>query len=277
MKWRTWGQLIGGLLVVLWCLGPLYWALVIALATTYQINASQPFFFPHPVTWAHFEQLLMGQGTSGNFWGTALNSVVEAVATTMATVAIATMAGYAFARMRFGGAQGFFLLIVGTIALPAYAVIVPLFQMMSSMHLVGTYLGVVLVEISAVLPLAVWLMRSYIAALPASIEDAARIDGASLWVMLSRVVLPLIGPGMASTTIVVFLTSWSQFLIPLTYAPSSHAEPLTVLITQFVSKHAVDYGLQAAAGIMALIPPAILVLRFNRRVLSGLLTGATTS
>ncbi|PSR32285.1 MAG: carbohydrate ABC transporter permease [Sulfobacillus benefaciens] len=266
-----------GVIIIFWCLAPIYWALVVSLATPLQVNIAQPFFYPHPVTFRYFAQLLSWNATSRSFLRIGLNSIIEAGMTTMLTVVIATMAGYAFARMRFRGQTVFFFVIVGTISLPAYAVIVPLFQMMSQWNLVGTYTGVILVEISAALPLATWLMRSYIASLPTSIEESARIDGANLLTALRQVILPLIGPGMASTTIVVFLMTWSQFIIPLTFAPASHAESLTVLITQFVTKDAVDYGLQAAAGILALIPAAILVVRYNRRLVSGLLTGAVTS
>lgn len=269
-------QLTLGILIVFWCLAPIYWALVIAFSTPLQIDGATSLFFPHPITLRFFTQLLNG-ASSGNFLRAALNSIIEAGTTTLATVIIASMAGYAFARLKFPGQSILFITIVGTISLPAYAVIVPLFQMMSQLGLVGTYVGVVLVEISAALPLATWLMRSYIATLPISIEDSARIDGANLVMMLRHIVLPLIGPGMASTTIVVFLMTWSQFIIPLTFAPASHAQPLTVLITQFVTKDAIDYGLQAAAGLLALIPTTILVIRYNKRLVSGLLTGAVTS
>ncbi len=270
-------RIVLGILIIFWSLAPIYWALVVSLATPLQVDIAKPFFFPHPITLRYFTLLLSWNATSRSFLRIGLNSIIEAAMTTLLTVIIATMAGYAFARLRFRGQTLFFYLIVGTISLPAYAVIVPLFQMMSQLNLVGTYSGVILVEISAALPLATWLMRSYIASLPTSIEEAARIDGANLVATLRQVILPLIGPGMASTTIVVFLMTWSQFIIPLTFAPASHAESLTVLITQFVTKDAVDYGLQAAAGILALIPAAILVVRYNRRLVSGLLTGAVTS
>lgn len=274
---RRIGRIILGAFIIFWCLAPIYWALVVSFASPLQVNLAQPFFFPHPITLRYFSQLLSWDATSRNFLQVALNSIVEAGLTTLLTVIISTMAGYAFARMRFRGQTLLFFVIVGTISLPAYAVIVPLFQMMSQLNLVGTYAGVILVEVSAALPLATWLMRSYIASLPTSIEEAALIDGSNLFTALRQVILPLIGPGMASTTIVVFLMTWSQFIIPLTFAPTAHAESLTVLITQFVTKDAVDYGLQAAAGILALIPAAILVIRYNRRLVSGLLTGAVTS
>lgn len=256
---------------------PLYWAIVVGLSTPLQVNTAKPFFYPHPMTFRFFQQLLSGDATSAKFLDAALNSIVETGITTILTLIIATMAGYAFARFRFWGQSVLFYLIIGTIALPAYAVIVPLFQMMTHLNLVGTYVGVVLVEVSAALPLATWLMRSYIASLPPSIEEAARIDGANFFRAVRYIILPVIGPGMASTTMVVYLMTWSQFIIPLIFAPTSHAQPLTVLITQFVSKDAVNYGLQAAAGVLALIPPAIIVMRYNRRLVSGLLTGSVTS
>lgn len=274
---RRLGQVGLGILIVGWSLAPIYWALVVSTSTPLQVDGGHPYLFPNPVTWHYFSALLSGATASGNFLRIGLNSVIEAGVTTIVAVVVATAAGYAFSRLNFRGKNFFFILIVGTISLPAYAVIIPLFQMMSQLHLVGTYVGVILVEVSATLPLATWLMKSYIASLPASIEEAARIDGASVATTLRIILLPLVGPGMASTTIVVFLMTWSQFLIPLTFAPASHAEPLTVLITQFVTKDSINYGLQAAAGILALIPPIILVVRYNRRLVSGLLTGATTS
>lgn len=266
-----------GIAIVIWSFGPIYWAVVVSLSRPLALIAPNPSFIPRPVTWQFYKELVTFSATGAEFFHSTINSLVEAGATTLLTVVMATMAGYAFARFRFWGARALFFLIVGTIALPAYAVIVPLFQMLTHWQLVGTYVGVILVEVSAALPLATWLMRSYLAGVPTAIEDAARIDGCGFLSLMRHVILPLIGPGLASTTIVVFLTTWSQFLIPLTFAPGHSAQPLTVLITEFATKHAVNYGLQAAAGLLALIPPAIVVIRFNRLLLRGLLAGAVTS
>ncbi|AEJ40209.1 putative permease component of ABC transporter [Sulfobacillus acidophilus TPY] len=269
---------VGGILISLWSLGPIYWALVLSLMNPVQLLSAQPSFVPYPATLRYFAQLLSSaNGDNTSFLHVALSSIIETSVTTLITIVVATMAGYAFARYRFRGSQVLFLTIIATMALPVYAVIIPLFQLMTQLNLVGTYIGVILVEVSATLPLAIWLMRSFIASLPPSLEEAALIDGATHFTMIREIVLPLIGPGLSSTTIVVFLTTWSQFLIPLTFAPTANVEPLTVLITQFVSKYAINYGLQAAAGLLALLPPILVVLRFNRSLLRGLLTGAVTS
>ncbi|MHB8294848.1 MAG: carbohydrate ABC transporter permease [Acidimicrobiales bacterium] len=187
---------------------------------------------------------------------------------------VAVLAGYAFGRFRFRGSNLIFVAIIATMALPVYAVLIPLYVMVTGAGQIDTYQGIVFILVSANLPLAIWLLRSHIASLPPDIEGAALIDGASKFTLLWRIVVPLIAPGMAAVGVLVFLASWAAFLVPLTFAPTIRAEPLTVLITQYTSHYSVDFGLQAAAGMIALIPPILIVVWLNRYLLRGLLKGA---
>ena len=273
---RKLALIAGGVFIVAWSLGPIYWAVVLSLVNPSQLVGVAP-LIPHPFTLHYFANLFSGGATSAAFLQAALSSIIETVVTTILVVVFATMAGYAFARYTFPGSRVMFYGIIATMALPIYAVIIPLYQFMAQVNLIGSYAGVITVEVSATLPLALWLMRSFIYSLPRSLEEAAMIDGATPLIILRGVLLPLIGPGLASTTIVVFLMTWGQFLIPLTFAPTAGVQPLTVLIPDFATKYAVNYGLQAAAGLLAVVPPVAVVIRFNRSLLSGLLTGAVTS
>lgn len=271
-------MIVGGVLIVAWCVIPVYWGVVVSLTTPIGLQAVPPHPVPDPFTWVYYRTLLDGQGAvSLTFLHAALNSVVETAYTTLVTIALAIPAAYAFARLRFRASFALFLVIVGTLSLPVYAVLIPLFQMMTAWGLTDTYTAIAVVNSSASLPLALWLLRAHVASLPVDIEDAARIDGASRSAAIVRVVLPLIAPGLTTVAVIVFLSGWSAFLIPLTFAPTIQAEPLTVIVTQYASKYAVDYGLQAAAGVLAMIPPALAIAWLNRHILSGLVRGAVNA
>jgi multiple sugar transport system permease protein len=276
---RSWprraGKWVAGILIIGWSLAPVYWALVVSLMKPSGLESVPPSFIPRPFTFSYYTQLLSGgSGVSHDFLTAMKNTVIEAVLTTVITVLVALLAAYPFARQSFRGSRALFYVILGTFALPVYAVLIPLFQFTSHIHQDDTYQAIVFIYVSASLPLAIWLMRSHIASLPADIENAARLDGAGTLVMLRRIVLPLVAPGIAACAVIVFLTAWAAYLIPLTFAPTLAAEPLTVLIPQYASRFSQDYGLQAAAGLVALLPPVAVVLWLNRHLMRGLLTGA---
>lgn len=245
----------------------MYWALVVSLAKPASLTGSLS-LVPSPVTFRSYTALFSASGF--DFAAALRNSAIEGIATMILTVFVALLASYAFVRLRFRGSSVFFLIVLGTLALPGYAVIIPLFQLASGTHQVDTYQAIILVNVSAILPLAVWILRSHIAAIPAEIEHAARIDGASTWTVLRKIVAPLIAPGVAAASVVVFLSAWSAFLVPLVLSSTAHTSPVTVVIPQYVTKYGQEYGLQAAAGILALAPPVAVVLWLNRYLIRGL-------
>lgn len=175
--------------------------------------------------------------------------------------------------MPFPGRGALFAAVVATLAIPAYAVLIPLYQIMIKMQLVDTYVGVALIYVSAYLPLSLWLLRSVFDALPLALEEAARLDGAGRLYIFFNIVLPLAGPGLTAAAILTFLGAWGQYLVPLIFSPQA-TKPLTVLIPEFVTKNFIDYGLITASGSIAIIIPALVVIFLNRYLVSGLLAGS---
>lgn len=272
---RRWGRWLVGLGIGCWVLIPLYWTAVVSLIQPVGLISTPPSLVPRPFTLSYYRELLSGQpGPSLEFLTALRNSVIEATGTTIVTVVIALLAAYAFARWRFRGSSVIFLVVVGTLALPVYAVLIPLFSLMTQAHQVDSYQAVIVINASASLPFATWLLRSHIAGLPRDIESAAVVDGANARTVVWKIVAPLIAPGVATAAVLVFLMSWGAYLIPLTFATTSHAAPLTVLIPQFTTRYSENYGLQAAAGILSLVLPVSLVLWMNKHILNGLLAGA---
>lgn len=273
-----WGtvRVVVGLLVVLWSLVPIYWGLVIAFATPADIRRDPAALLPQSVDLGNFGRLLGPASATAPLFLSALgSSIVQALGTTILTLAVALPAAYAFARLRFAGSRTLLAVITVTLAVPVYLVLIPLFQLATATGQINTQQGVILVLTSAALPLAIWILRSHIVTLPEDIEAAARLDGAGTFRVLGSVVGPLVAPGLVAAAVVTFLASWGAFLVPLVYANTAGTEPLTVLIPTFTSKFSSDYGLQAAAGLIAVLPPIILVILLQKYLLSGLLKGAS--
>ena len=271
---------IGVAVLLIWSLGPIYWTLASSVTPANDFSARPIHFFPQHFTLNHFERLLGinvdrigGVQVWKQFRSALLNSVVTSLAATIFCVAISALGGYAFTRLQFPGRQALFVAVVATLAVPGYAVLIPLYRLMIGMHLVDTYLGIALIYVSAYLPLSLWLMKSVFDALPISLEEAAQLDGAGKLYIFFRIVLPLVGPGLTATAILTFLGAWGQYLVPLIFSPTA-TKPLTVLIPEFATKNFIDYGLITAAGSIAIIVPALVVIFLNRYLVSGLLAGS---
>ena len=268
-------QVVVGAFVGTWSLLPIYWAVVVAVSQPSDLTIRPVSLVPRSFSLENFATLLLSSNPTGAVYlrGVA-NSVIQAAGTTVVTLLIALPASYAFARVRFRGSTVVLAIITATIAIPVYLVLIPLFQLGAATGQLNTHQGVILVLVSASLPLAVWILRSHIATLPQDIESAARLDGASTFVMIRSIIGPLIAPGLVAAAVIVFLAAWGAFLIPLVYAGTGGTQPLTVVIPTFATQFVSNYGLQAAAGLLAVVPPLALVLVLRRHLLAGLTAGA---
>jgi multiple sugar transport system permease protein len=266
---------LGIAFIAIWTLLPLYWVLNMSLQTDAQVAAKPANYLPPTATLANYVTLLGGSSDiSDSMRQATVNIVVECAAATVVTVVLATLAAYAFARMRFRGRNVVFYAVLATMALPAYATLIPLYQIMSGLGLVNTYTGIVLVYVSGFLPLATWILYNYMSSLPISLEEAGQVDGASRMSVLRHIVLPLARPGIVSTAIITFLSAWAQFLFPLVLSSDLSTQPLTVVIAALQGRHVVPYSLMSAAGVIAIAVPAVIAVVLNRYIVSGLLTGS---
>jgi multiple sugar transport system permease protein len=275
MPRRRWGRWVGIAFILIWSLFPLYWALNSSLQTDAQ-NAAKPANYVPPTPTLHnYRTLLSGSGDlASSIRRSTANIFIECLLATVVTVVLATLAAYAFARMRFTGRALLFGVVLATMAFPPYTTLIPLFRILASVRLVNTYTGIVLVYVSGFLPLATWILQNYMASLPISLEEAGQLDGASRMQVLWRIVLPLARPGIISTAIITFLFAWSQFLFPLVLSSDLATQPLTVAIAALQGRHVVPYTLLSASGILAIAVPAAVVLSLNRYIVSGLLAGS---
>lgn len=263
------------LLILCWTLFPIYWALRTSLLNDADITSQPIKYFPNPASINNYLHLL-GFHEQTSIWQSfsrALsNSLITCLLATIIVVIISVVSGYVFARLEFHGKNMIFFMVLITMALPAYTVLIPLYKIMISLELVDTQRGITLIYVSAFVPLSIWVMRNYFKTIPKELDEAAMVDGASklraLWT-----ILPLTLPGVITAAILTFLNAWSQFLIPLVFAPSE-TKPLTVLITEFNGRYTMEYGMITAAGMLTMIPPILIVLFLNRYLINGLMSAA---
>lgn len=274
---RRIGRSLAFVVLISWSLFPLYWALKTSLSTNAAAEQTPvQYWITHPTIVSY--QAIFGGGpesadAAGGISRALINVVVEATGATILTLVIAVLAAYAFARLRFRLKNVVFYAVIATLTLPVYATLIPLYRIMSDLGLVNTYIGIILVYTSGFLPLALWIMYNVFMSLPFSIEEAARIDGASTMQAFYRVVLPTARPGIAATAIVTFLFGWGQFIFPLVLSSSSSTEPLTVLLAAIDSRN-VPYTIINAAAIVAVAIPALIVFFLNRWIVTGITAGS---
>ena len=263
-------------IILIWSLTPVYWALRTSLLSHEELMVTPIKYLPTPISLENYK-LLFGINKEGSMiWNqlkkSLINSFISSGITTFNVVIISIISGYAFSRFEFKGKKLVFSMLIVIMALPAYSIIIPLYKIIAKLGLLDTQIGITLIYSATFSPLAVLLMRSSFNSIPIELEEAALIDGASRFRSLLTI-LPLALPGVIAVSVITFLTTWSNFLLPLIFVPLK-AKPLTVLITQFVGKSTINYGLMSCAGIITILPPVIIVIFLNKYLLSGLMTGA---
>ncbi|SDL03200.1 carbohydrate ABC transporter permease [Halanaerobium congolense] len=263
-------------LILIWSLFPILWGLRTSLLDEGSLRSKELNLIPKNINLENYSLLLgfdeSDQNMSKNFKKALINSFISCAGATIVVILVSSIAGYVFSKIDFFGNNIIFGLVIATMTLPAYAVMIPLYKIVINIGLLDTYTGIILIYSSAFIPLGLWLMRSHFNTIPDELEEAAMIAGASRFKSFLTI-LPLVTPGVISVAILTFLNTWSQFVIPLVFAPNQ-AKPLTVLITEYVGKHSINYGLMSSAGMLTIIPPLIIVIFLNRYLISGLTSGA---
>jgi multiple sugar transport system permease protein len=265
------------ILIVIWTISPYLWLIISSLSYKIDLLTTPLRWIPDRLTLDNYHKLFYaGSETNANatlFIQSLRNSAEIAIITTLVAVTLGTFSAYALARIKFPGSNLYVLLMMGAQMVPPIAIIIPLYTILRQYDLLDKQIGLILVYQSFILPLVIWLLRGYFAAIPPELEDAARIDGCTRLAALVRVVLPLARPGLTSVTIFAFIAAWNEYLYAFIYT-NIDAKTLPVLIGEFSTKLGLDYLRIAAAGVLASLPPVLLALIFQRFLIRGLTSGA---
>jgi len=261
------GGLLGLAAIVLL---PFWWIFTGAIKAPQEIIARVPTLVPQSFTLRHFDKLL-GASDYPRYLG---NSLVVGLGSTAITVVLSVLAAYGFYRLRFPGRDLLFRAVLVAYAFPGILILIPLYGMMSQAGLIDTPAALVIVNVTFASPFAIWMMRSFFASIPAELEEAALIDGASRLAILLRIMVPLAAPGIASVAIFAFIASWTEYLFASVLILSDANRTLPVGFAGIIGQYQIDWGLLLAGATLATVPVVLLFGIVGRWFIAGLTAGA---
>ncbi|NUR28277.1 MAG: carbohydrate ABC transporter permease [Catenulispora sp.] len=242
-----------------------------ALKPRSEAMTSTPLFIPKSPTWQNFDVALTRTGFATDL----RNSLIVAGGTVAAAVAVGILAAAALSRFRFRGRRAVMVAILIVQMLPGTALLIPTFLVFNRIGLVGTYLGLVLAYLALVLPFSIWVMRGFFVAIPVELEEAARLGGASTWQILTRILFPLVVPGVVATSVFAFIAAWNDYLIAYTFMKDQGHYTLPVWLASFSTPlSGTDYGGQMAGSAVFSLPVVVFFLLVQRKLVSGVSAGA---
>jgi trehalose/maltose transport system permease protein len=256
--------------IIVYTVFPFYWAIVSSLKSgsgLFQVD-----FWPDKPAWDNYIGVFREQPFGRNI----LNSVIVAVSVVALSLGLAVTASYALGRVQFRGRTALLLVVLSVSMFPQVAVLSGMFELIRWLGLYNNMLGLILSYMIFTLPFTVWVLTTFMRELPKELEEAAVVDGASPWVIITRVFLPLMGPALATTGLLAFIAAWNEFQFALTFTLSNDMRtvPVAIALITGSSQFELPWGNIMAASVIVTVPLLVLVMIFQRKIVSGLTAGA---
>ncbi len=266
------GVILGGVLILVWCLLPVVWMIMLSFKPQAETAAGSPQFLPKEWTWDNFSSVLQND----DFQRALINSFGISIIATVLSVILATLAAYAIARLQFRGKKLVLSLALAIAMFPVVSLIGPLFDMWRTLGLFDTWPGLIIPYMSFTLPLAIWVLTAFFREIPWEMEQAAQVDGATAWQAFRKVIVPLAAPGVFTAAILTFFFAWNDFVFGISLTSTINARPVPAQLAFFVGPDQFNPPVStlAAASVMVTIPIVLLVLLFQRKIVAGLTAGA---
>ena len=261
---------INALLVVtaLLTITPILWMISASVMPTGEATLIPPRLLPSRVTLEHYRELF----TRMNFGRTFANSMIVSVSITLVSLILNSMAGYAFAKLRFSGRDRLFNVLVAALVIPTQVGMLPLFLFLKSVHLINSYWGVILPSAATIF--GIFLIRQFMLSVPQELIEAARIDGAGEWRIYWSVVLPLARPILATLATFMFMSTWNDFMWPLIILSDQAHYTLPVALASLSGEHVQDVELMMAGSVVTVLPVLVLFVVLQRQYISGIMAGS---
>lgn len=256
--------------IVLFAVFPFYYAILSSLKVGSELFSVD--YFPFNWNWENYAAVFREQPFARNI----LNSVAVAFAVVALSLFLGLTGAYALGRVKFRGRGTLLLTILGVSMFPQVAVLSGMFEMIRLFGLYNDLLGLILANMILTLPFTVWVLTTFMRELPVELEEAALVDGASPWVVVTQVFMPLMWPAMVTTGLLAFIAAWNEFLFALTFTLTNDQRtvPVAIALITGASQHELPWGNIMAASVIVTLPIIVLVLIFQRKIVSGLTAGA---
>ena len=250
---------------------PVYWMIASAFKPNEELNSLTPTWFSMHPTLSHFSDAIHRPF----FWDGVKNSLIVVSVTVALSMVCAFLAAIALAKFRFTGRKLFIILIIGIQMLPQAGLIIPLYVVLARYHQVNALSGVIVTYMTFVLPFSVWMLRGFLLGIPKDLEEAAMVDGSSRVGSFTRILLPLVAPGLVATSIFAFITTWNEYIFARVLLNDQAKQTATVWLSYFTgTSRNTDWGGLMAGSTLIAIPVIIFFLLVQRKIAFGLTTGA---
>jgi ABC-type glycerol-3-phosphate transport system permease component len=266
---------LAGLLIALGTLFPVLWMISTAFKPATEIFSLTPQAIPLHPTLANFQAVISGSVIGLPYWNFLKNSLFVTIVAVAASSLISLLAAIALARFRFRFRTTYLIMLLIVQLLPQQALVIALFIDFRSLNLLDSLVGLIAVYTAFAVPVTVWMLRNFAASVPREVEEAAAIDGAGAWSRFWRVLLPLISPGLVSTSVFAFIFAYNEFIFALTFLGTDTAKfTLPLYVQYFYGANSTDWGAIMASSTLFTIPVLAFFLITQRRLASGLVGGA---
>ena len=266
---------------LIWILAPFYFLLLVSFQSKADSLATPPNWFPVPDP-GNYARILSRAFSDAPISGPPdlilpgiRNSAIVATLTGVLNVVLGSLAGYAFARLRFPGSRRVPSALLASQMVPAFALLIPYYVVLRQLGLTNNLIGVIVAELSITLPFTIWLLRAYFQGIPLALERAARVDGCDRLQTFLRVVLPLARPGLIAVGLFAFMVAWNDFLFAIVLNSQTDAMLIQPAIAGLYNVREQSFGIMAAGSLLAALPTMLLVLFLQRFLVRGILSGAT--
>ena len=264
--------IIGSLVILVWCLLPVVWIIMLSFKPAAETAGGSPQFLPQDWTWDNFQTVW----EDDQFRRSLFNSFGISFISTALSVILATLAAYAIARLNFKGKRLVLSLALAIAMFPVVSLVGPLFDLWTTFGLYNTWPGLIIPYMSFTLPLAIWTLSAFFREIPWEMEQAAQVDGATSWQAFRKVIVPLAAPGVFTAAILTFFFAWNDFVFGISLTSTDAARPVPAALAFFVGPDQFNPPVStlSAAAVLVTIPIVAIVLLFQRRIVAGLTSGA---
>jgi multiple sugar transport system permease protein len=267
-----WLGLILAMVVI--CL-PGGWIVLSSMRPTVEIMAKPPVWIPQKLSFEAYTAMFGVVGQGGiPVWDYFRNSLIIAITSTVIAIAIGMAGGYAFARFRFKGKSALFLGLMLTRTVPGISLSLPLFIIYARIGIIDTHFALIVTYVALNVPFTIWLIDGFFRQVPRDLAEAAQIDGCTRWQAFWQVEFPLAGPGIASSAIFAFMTSWNEFALASQLTRSVNSKTLPVGLLDYTSEFTIDWRGMCALAVVMILPAFLLTFVIQKRLVSGLTFGA---
>ncbi|MGI9423508.1 MAG: carbohydrate ABC transporter permease [Hyphomicrobiaceae bacterium] len=292
---RRAGLFLASIVFLAYVLAPVAWLVSSSIQTEREIVSKPPHWIPHDPTLENFAVIFAAPekkvtyetrraadpasggfipSTAKNLLPSIGNSLIVAVSVVILNLLVGIPAAYALAKIRFRGRQATIYSVLTTRVIPDIALVVPFFLFIRNLGLLDTLTSLIITYLAVTVPFSVFILVSYFESLPDELDKAARVDGCSRLQTLTRIYLPLALPSIVAVMLFAFLASWNEFLLALMFTQTPASQTLPIIVASFTSDFTISFSFINAAGVIAIVPPVMLALAFQRYIVSGLTAGA---